>query len=96
MREEDLWNGEMVGVVVNGKKVVMANIAGAVRAYPDRCLHLGVELSRGRLVGQVLTCCAHGWQYDLLTGAGVNPANVALVCYPVRVEEGEIWVDVDA
>lgn len=96
MAAEDLWDGEIAGVVVRGTRVLLTNVEGAVRAYADRCAHKGVELSRGVLAGRVLTCWAHGWQYDLVTGEGVNPCGMFLVKYPAMVDGGQIWVDVDA
>jgi len=88
-----VWQGEKVGVVVDGRPVLLVNVDGAVCAYEDRCRHKGVKLSEGRLEGTVLTCAAHGWQYDARTGQGINPANVALVRYPVKVEGPYVFVD---
>ncbi|MBK9263685.1 MAG: Rieske 2Fe-2S domain-containing protein [Polyangiaceae bacterium] len=96
MKADDLWEGETTGVVVGDTPVLLANVGGVVRAYADRCAHQGVALSRVRPAGKVLTCWAHGWKYDLLTGEGLNPRGVALTRFPLKIEEGEIWVDVDA
>jgi len=92
---EDLWSGEMRGVCVAGKPVLLVNIGGEVRAYEDRCRHLGLPLSDGKLTGCVLTCPAHGWQYDLTTGQGVNPESVKLPPYVVKIEGDDILVSVD-
>lgn len=91
----DLWPGEMTGVVVGGQRVLLVSLETGVCAYEDRCKHQGVPLSEGTLAGTVLTCRAHQWQYDVRTGAGVNPAGVQLRCYPVRVEGGAIWVGLE-
>jgi toluene monooxygenase system ferredoxin subunit len=91
----DLWPGEMRVVVVDGVQVLIANLDGEVVAYEDRCAHQGVPLSRGRLdrPSCALTCSAHGWQYDLRTGAGINPKGVALRRLPVKIDAGGIWVE---
>jgi toluene monooxygenase system ferredoxin subunit len=91
---DDLWSGEMRSVKVEGQPVLLINIEGNVRAYADRCAHQRFPLSQGRLDGCVLTCRAHEWQYDALSGAGMNPRGVALAGFPVEVREGAIWVDV--
>jgi toluene monooxygenase system ferredoxin subunit len=85
----------MRGLVVEGAKVLIANVDGEVVAYEDRCAHQGVPLSRGQLerVGCTLTCAAHGWQYDLRTGDGINPKGVALRRLPVKIEAGGILVE---
>ncbi len=92
---DSLWPGEMIGLVIKNKKVLLANVDGQVVAYEDRCAHLGVELSRGTLCGSVLTCSAHQWQYDLCSGVGVNPASARLKRLPLEVTERGIFVDVD-
>lgn len=94
----DLWPGEMRAVVVDGATLLVANLDGEVVAYEDRCAHQGVPLSRGRLerVSCALTCSAHGWQYDLRTGVGINPKGVALRRHSVKIEAGGIWVETNA
>ena len=91
----DLWAGESLGLVVKGTKVLLVNVDGEVRAYEDRCAHLGGELSKGKLEGRVLTCWAHEWQYDAATGEGIRPRGVGLRQFCARVEGDDILVDVD-
>jgi len=94
MALDELWSGEMVARVVEGKKVLVLRLGDEVYAYEDRCAHQGVALSEGRLDGDVLTCSAHHYQYDARSGRGVNPKNLCLVAYEVKLEAGEVLVDV--
>ena len=94
MAEDDLWEGEMAGVKVHGIPVLLIKKDGEIRAYEDRCCHLGVKLSEGKVTESVLTCGAHGWQFDLKSGSGVNPPGVRLKNFPVRVESGKVMVEV--
>ena len=93
---DDLWNGELLAASVDGVAVLVVRIDDAVHAYEDRCAHLGVELSKGTLDGRVLTCSAHHWQYDAITGAGINPASACLSRFATKIEGGTIYVDVEA
>lgn len=93
---DELWTGEMRGLVVAGRRVLVLRTEGGIFAYEDRCAHLGVPLSRGTLSGNVLTCSAHHYQYDAQSGRGINPRNVRLTPLPVRVDGGAIAVDVTA
>jgi toluene monooxygenase system ferredoxin subunit len=95
MRRDDLWIGEMVGLDVGGRPVLLVNVDGVVCAYEDRCRHRSLPLSLGKLAGGRLVCAAHGWEYDACTGDGLNPAGVTLRRYPVRLEGDDILVDVD-
>jgi toluene monooxygenase system ferredoxin subunit len=95
-RLEALWDGEMRGYVVAGRKVLLVRLDGRVFAYEDRCAHLGVALSAGRLDADVITCSAHHYQYDARTGSGVNPRSACLRAFAVAVEDGWVAVDVEA
>ena len=93
---DQLWAGEMIGVEVGGRDVLLIAIDETVFAYEDRCAHQQVKLSTGKLDGCVLTCSAHEWSYDACTGRGLNPDNAQLRAIPVRVDGKEIQVDVEA
>jgi toluene monooxygenase system ferredoxin subunit len=94
-RAVDLGSGEMAGCEVGGRRVLLARVGEVVHAYEDRCAHLGVRLSEGKLNGTHLMCHAHYWEYDVGTGEGVYPSSVCLRRFPVRVENGQILVDVE-
>lgn len=90
---DDLWEGEMEAVEVEGKPVVLINIDGEVWAYQNRCPHQAWPLDDGDLEDEKLTCANHLWEFDVTTGKGINPANCSLVGYQCKVDEdGAIWV----
>ena len=93
---DEVWDGEMVPRGVGGCRLVLVRLGDTVLAFEDRCVHLGVALSEGTLEDLVITCSAHHYQYDALTGRGVNPKAACLTRFPVRIEGGAIWVDVAA
>ncbi|HVU72823.1 MAG TPA: Rieske 2Fe-2S domain-containing protein [Mycobacteriales bacterium] len=93
---DELWEGEILGVAVNGVEVVLCNVEGTVVAYEDRCPHLANPLSAGVLEGGVLTCAAHEWSFDARTGDGVNPSVSCLRRFPVRIEDDRILVQCGA
>jgi toluene monooxygenase system protein E len=92
----ELWDDDMTARRVDGHEVLLVRHNGVVYAYENRCAHMGVALSEGRLDGNVLTCRAHHWQYDVRSGAGVNPATACLRPFAVKIEDGKIFVDVHA
>jgi len=89
---EDLWQGEMRSVTVGNQKLVLVHVDGVVAAFHDRCAHLGVPISEGKLEGFTLTCRAHEWQYDARTGHGINPQSAALERVPLEIRDGHVWV----
>jgi len=93
---DELWEGDMAGVVVDGRKLLLVRLDGAVHAYENRCAHLGVALSEGQLAGATLTCRAHHYQYDARTGCGINPRSVMLRRYPIEIRDDTVFVDLEA
>src|SRR5262249_39313206 len=91
----ELWGGEMLSRDVGGRRGLLVRTHDGVLAYEDRCAHLGVPLSEGCLDGEILTCGAHHWQYDLRKGRGVNPASARLTRFAVSIEGDDVLVDVE-
>jgi toluene monooxygenase system ferredoxin subunit len=93
---DEVWEGELRGVVVDGAKVLLVNVGGRVCAYEDRCAHQGYPLSEGRLENGVLVCALHGWEYDPASGCGVNPEGTTLRAYPIKIVGSDVLVNVEA
>ena len=81
---KDVPPGSRKLVTVNGRDIVILNIAGELFGILDRCPHNGGPLCRGTLTRRIaspepgvyetpgrpelLRCPWHGWQYDVRTG----------------------------
>jgi len=83
----------LVPRLVAGRKLLLVRIGDSVSAYEDRCAHLGLPLSGGRLEGNSLFCPAHEWEYDARTGRGLNPLSACLKSFPVTIDREEILVE---
>jgi nitrite reductase/ring-hydroxylating ferredoxin subunit len=76
-----------------GAPLAIYQVGGTVRVVDDRCPHAGASLSGGELDGQVVTCPAHGSQFDVTTGERVRgPADCSLSTYRVVIESGQVAV----
>lgn len=93
LHEDELWVGEMCGVVVRGEPLLVVRTEAGVCVFRDRCPHQGYPLSDGTLHGAVLTCRAHRHTFDAATGEGINPKAACLSALPVRVEAGQVLVE---
>jgi toluene monooxygenase system ferredoxin subunit len=92
---DDLWEGDMTGVEVSGKKVLLVNADGLVQAYENSCPHQASLLDEGDFDGETITCARHHWEFDAKTGSGINPADCALTRFPCTIDgAGMICVDV--
>jgi toluene monooxygenase system ferredoxin subunit len=86
----------MAALSAEGQNILLVNVNEMVRAYVDVCPHMRTRLSQGSLQGHVLTCATHHWQFDIRTGKGINPETACLEELPVRIDDGEILVDLDS
>jgi toluene monooxygenase system ferredoxin subunit len=94
--DDDLWDGDLVGVEAHGHKVLLLRVDGQIHAYRDVCPHKGTPLSECELDERVITCVTHLWEFDAITGNSINPVGERVCAYPVRVVDGHIEVDPDA
>jgi nitrite reductase/ring-hydroxylating ferredoxin subunit len=58
------------------------------------CLHRGGPLGQGTIEGSKLVCPWHGWQWDPQTGQAVHNANAKVAVYPLKIENGNVLVEV--
>ena len=94
---EDIWEGEMQAFPLGNRQVLIVNGEGGIlRAFDGVCPHQDYPLKDGELEGNVLTCSMHLWQFDIVSGEGVNPTGCKLKTYALKVENGDILVDPDA
>ena len=76
------------------------NDHGEAAALEDRCAHRNMALSRGTVSADCITCPYHGWSFDAAgrcvqipsLGARAHPPNHGVRAYPVREQNGYIWI----
>jgi len=65
-------------------------------ATDDTCTHAKFSLADGYIEGEEVVCALHEARFCLRTGRALSfPAVVPLRTYPVRVEGGEVFVEVE-
>lgn len=90
---EELPEGALLEIVEGNELYALCNVAGEIRAMTGVCPHHGGPLGQGALEGSVVTCPWHAWQFDTGTGACVFIEDLRIPTYPVRIEAGDILVD---
>jgi 3-phenylpropionate/trans-cinnamate dioxygenase ferredoxin component len=92
---DDLADGTARAVEVDGVEIAVVRNGDEVYAIQDECSHAAIPLSEGDVDGDEIECWLHGSMFDLRTGKAINlPATEPVPVYPVRIENGEILVDV--
>jgi 3-phenylpropionate/trans-cinnamate dioxygenase ferredoxin component len=89
----ELLPGEFKVVWDGDTPIAVYNIDGALYAVEDTCTHDGGDLAGGEVFGFEVECPRHGARFDLRTGAVTKlPAYEPIASFPVREEDGAIWV----
>src|ERR687887_347471 len=93
-RVGDLSEGEGRAVEAAGKLIAVFYHRGQYFAIDDVCPHMGASLSCGYLENGIVTCPWHAWRFRLADGAWADSPRVRIGCYPVRVDNGVVQVQV--
>lgn len=91
---ESISPGTSGAVRAGDVDVALFNVDGTLHAIENACRHAGAALAGGKLCGRVVACPAHGWKYDVTTGALVVAPTLSVARFPVRVVEGRVLVGI--
>lgn len=92
--------GKTLIVKINNNEVLLVNLAGNFYAISKKCTHMGGDLSKGKLEGNIVTCPRHKAKYDVTNGKVVShpkmgllhPKAKDLTTYQVKVDQDSIWI----
>ncbi|MFL6719555.1 MAG: nitrite reductase small subunit NirD [Burkholderiaceae bacterium] len=73
---------------------IFRNSEDAVFALLDRCPHRGGPLSQGIVFGERVACPLHNWNIELNSGCAVAPDEGCTQKFSVKVEDGQVYLDV--
>lgn len=108
LKEADLPQGSRRVVKLNQQSLLLLNQDGHIYAVSNTCPHLKLPLSKGKIVDGAIVCPFHRSAFDLCSGAakewtpfppvvgkvlGMVSTEKPLPVFPVKVEQGEILVD---
>jgi nitrite reductase (NADH) small subunit len=66
-----------------------------VFALLDRCPHKGGPLSQGIVFGDKVACPLHNWNIELDSGCATAPDVGCAKRFSVKVESGDVYLDLD-
>jgi 3-phenylpropionate/trans-cinnamate dioxygenase ferredoxin subunit len=91
----DLPDGERLFLELDGRPIVVFNIAGSLFAIGDVCTHDNGPLGEGEVEEHEVICPRHGARFDIRTGKATSlPAIVDIPAYPTRIVDGNIEVGI--
>jgi nitrite reductase (NADH) small subunit/3-phenylpropionate/trans-cinnamate dioxygenase ferredoxin subunit len=91
-RVGDLAEGDGKTVEVAGRLLAVFFLKGQYYAIDDVCPHMGASLGSGYVEEGIVTCPWHAWRFRLSDGAWADNPRLKIGCYPVRIEDGAVQV----
>ncbi len=79
-------------IAVNGRLVALFNVDGEFNAMDGICAHQGGPLGKGNLIGNVVTCPWHGWQFDVTAGTHCLNSRICQTVFESKIEAGNVYV----
>ena len=84
-----------IAVEVEGKRLALINLDGAIYAIDDDCPHEGGPLSEGQISGEEITCPWHTSHFNIKTGrVTTDPATKDVATYRVRLVGDTVEVEI--
>ena len=94
MAVEDVFEGEVMAVNVQGKEIALYEVQGELYATDNLCTHGAARLSDGFLEGREIECPFHQGRFDVCTGKALcAPLTENIRVYPVRIENKRVFVN---
>lgn len=91
---DDVPEGEVTGVHVDGQPLALYKVDGELYATHDICSHEHAHLSDGYLDGCEIECPLHQARFDIRTGKAMcRPATEGVAVYPVRIVGQDVFVN---
>ncbi len=106
---EDMAIGAKKTFQIDGETILLFRLEAGFFATQHRCPHMFASLKKGKIVdGSTIRCRLHRAQFDIRTGKvvrwanfppGIQALNVLrgekpLKTYPIKIENGTVFVDV--
>jgi nitrite reductase/ring-hydroxylating ferredoxin subunit len=86
--------GAHTRVELDGQPILLSHLEDGFHAVHDTCLHRGASLAAGPMAQGLITCHLHFWSFDARSGACTQVPGLALKAFNVKIEEGEVHVEV--
>ena len=80
-------------ITILGKKIGIIKISDSeFHAIEVGCKHMGADITRGQIDGDIATCPRHGWKFNLVTGECLNHDTTRLKKYGLKIEADVILI----
>lgn len=95
-RAADVPEGQGLRARVGAIEIGIFRSSESFFAIENACPHAGVALSEGSVERCIVTCPAHGFQYDLRTGYAADGADgFPIPRFAIVERDGGLWIETE-
>jgi naphthalene 1,2-dioxygenase system ferredoxin subunit len=92
--EADLFEGVGMAVTPQGHDIAVFKVDDGVFAVDNQCSHGNAKLCDGFVEGHYVECPFHQAMFNLHDGTvACGPATDAVKSWPVKIEQGRVFLD---
>lgn len=91
----DVSSDDVIAVQAEGHDIALYGVGGQIFATDNLCTHGNARLCDGFLEGHEIECPLHQGRFDVRNGNALcAPVTENLRSYPVKVQEGVVYVEI--
>jgi len=92
----DVNEGSVHEVMVGNTPYAICNVGGKITALLGICPHRGGPLGQGAIHDQCVVCPWHAWEWNCATGENDMDPTKKVATYEVKIEGGDIFLNLPA
>ncbi len=91
--ENDIKDGEMKQVTVDGERLLLLRKSGTFYALSDKCPHMGCSLAKGTFKDFIIQCPCHNWRFDVRSGEFADAKQIKVPSYATKVTDAKVFIE---
>lgn len=96
LAQDEVPEDDVVGVQTGGRDLAVYGVEGEVYVTDNICTHGNARLCDGFLEDHEIECPLHQGRFDVRSGKAMcAPLTQDIRAYPVKIEAGKVWIEVD-
>ena len=92
--DDQIREGGVKSLKILARNVAVFRLGGQLYGLEADCKHMRASIAYGTIDGDVITCPAHGWRYNIKSGECLNESWAKLKTYPVEVVDGVVFLEI--
>jgi nitrite reductase/ring-hydroxylating ferredoxin subunit len=93
MKESNLRENRLCRAYPKGVAVLVVKMDGRPYSLSSNCPHMGCSMGGAVLENGTVQCPCHDWKFDIRTGRFTEAKEIGLATYPVKIENGDILIN---